>query len=139
MLGSVSYSQTSPTPTPQTARATLVSLCEKSRDEVILLRAKEADSAAALTASEKALTASEKAGSLSATELAYYRTETHQLRESLAKDRDALGLKEKEAREYEKALAAMTKSRNFYKFLTKSLVVVTTISVAIAATVILKE
>lgn len=116
-----------------------MSLCEKSRDEVILLRAHYAESKKTFELYESALGKAEEAGQLSAQEIDKLKVEVGQLRESLGSERKALEFKDKEAKKYETALAKMTKSRNFYKSLTKTLVAVTTISVAIAATVILKE
>lgn len=117
----------------------MVTKCEQARDEVKVSRLLIKDYQASVLSYENALGKAEESGNLSAQEIDLLKVEVGQVREALANERIALALKEKEAKEYETALAKMTKSRNFYKTLTRALVVVTTISVAIAASVILKE
>lgn len=139
MLGSVSLSQTSTNSTLPSNRAVLIAFSEKARDEIVILRARIEEDKIAFESYENALGKAEEANDLSEVQITLLRSEVGQLRIALGKDRDALALKEKEAVEYEKALAKMTKKKNFFKTLFKASAVTTVIFVAVAATVILTE
>lgn len=117
----------------------LIAFSEKARDEIVILRARIEEDKIAFESYENALGKAEEANDLSEVQITLLRSEVGQLRIALGKDRDALALKEKEAVEYEKALAKMTKKKNFFKTLFKASAVTTVIFVAVAATVILTE
>lgn len=120
-------------------RAELVTLCERAKDEVVtsrqLIGAYQEREAALTDALDKA----ERVSTLSAQEIDLLKAERTKIREALAKERSALATKELEVTEYKKALAKVTKKKNFFKTLTKALLTTTVISAAVAAAVILKE
>lgn len=117
MLASVSYSQTSPTSTPQTDRATLISLCEKAKDEVIASRALIASYEDTLKKTENGKTLAE--------------AEATALREALAKEKAALKERELAEAALRKALASEVKKKNFYKRIAGSSIVTTVVLAAI--------
>jgi len=138
MLVSVSLSQTSSPSTPKT-KAEIITLCERAKAEVVESRALIAEYIKTVEYYEDSLGKAEEVNLAGSQEIDLLKTELAQVRLALAKERDALVFKEKEAREYDKALAKMTKRKNFFKALTKGLTVTTVILAAVAATVILKE
>lgn len=124
MLGNAGYGQTSTSSTPDD-RATLISKCEKAKDEVIVSRA-------LIASLEDTIAKQEVEQTMTDAELA-------KVREALAHERKALAESEAAVKEYKKALAKMTKKKNFFKSLSKVLGITTVTLAAVAATVILKE
>jgi hypothetical protein len=138
MLVSVSYSQTSEN-SKVTDRAELVTRCEQAKDEIIAGRALISQLTESLEKYEDALGKAEEVENLSEQEIGFLKAERDAVRKALDLERGALAKKELEVIEYQKALAKMTKKKNFFKNLTKVLTVSTGTLAAIAATVILKE
>lgn len=120
MLGSVSYSQTSKDSTPSD-RSKLISLCEAAADEVVESRKRIADYQAALAASEKVVAISDE-------QIKLKDRESDLLRRAIDSERRALEAKSKEVEEYKKALAKVTKKKNFFKSIAK----ITTITAGVA-------
>jgi hypothetical protein len=114
ILANASYSQTSPT---STDRATLITLCEKAKDEVIASRA-------LISSYEDTLKKTEKGKALS-------EAEATELRQALAKEKDALKQKEVAEAALRKALASEVKKKNFYKRVAESSVFTTVVLAAI--------
>lgn len=122
MLASASYSQTSNDSTRQTDKATLISLCEKAKDEVVASRA-------LIAAYEDTLAKQEKEQTLADAEIL-------KLRDALDHEKAALAQEEQAVAVYKKALGTEKKKKNFYKRVAGGLLVTT---VTLGAIVVLKK
>lgn len=110
MLGSVSYSQDS-----GNSKAELISRCERAADEVDAGRLRIAAQESRLKDYEALIERGEKLQLLSDEEIKLRKAETADLRVAIAKERDALALKQREADQLRKDLASATKKKNFFK------------------------
>lgn len=137
MLVSVSSGQTSTNSTDDRAR--LVSLCEQAVKEVKASRALIPQLEESLKAKEKQIAVAEKLQTASDEQVGRLKAESDLIRQSLEAERTALKESEAAVAEYKKALAKMTKKKNFFKSMTKILAITTVIAGGIAAALILKD
>lgn len=120
-------------------RAELVSRCERAVEEIKISRRLITEYEVTLKAKETELEKARSLNTLSEEQIGLLEAEVGKIRTALDAERKALAETEAALEEYRKALAKMTKQRNFFRTLTKVLIVTAGIAAGTAGGMLLRN